>query len=75
MELAGAIDEDDVDMRLILSLAVFLAWIRLIGFLRLFTATRTLIRMIIEIVKDMIPFLIIFLLFNFAITISLMALR
>jgi hypothetical protein len=31
--------------------------------------------MIIEIVKDMIPFLIIFLLFNFATTISLMALR
>jgi low temperature requirement protein LtrA len=34
-ELAGAIEEDDMDMRLILSLAVFLAWIRLIGFLRL----------------------------------------
>jgi heme/copper-type cytochrome/quinol oxidase subunit 4 len=75
MALADAIDEDDVNTRLILALAVFLAWIRLIGFLRLIPKTRTLIKMIIEITKDMIPFLAILLLFIFALTISMMALR
>jgi hypothetical protein len=61
MELVEPIDDDDLNMRFILSVAIFLAWIRLIGFLRLIEATRPLIRMIIEILKEMIPFMVIFL--------------
>jgi hypothetical protein len=75
IELFDSVDVSYPIERLILSLAVFLSWIRLIGFLRMINRTRRLIRLVIEIVKDMIPFLLIFLLFNLALTISLVALR
>jgi len=43
----------------ILPIAVVLAWIRGIGYFRLFKPTRYLIRLLIEVVKDMGPFLVI----------------
>jgi hypothetical protein len=68
-------DTDDEDLRLVFSLAVLLNWTRIIGFYRFFNPTRYLIRMIIEISKGMVPFLLIFLSFVFALAFSYMALR
>lgn len=42
------------------SLIIFLCWVRLIAYFRMFKRTRYLIRVIIEVVMDMIPFVMIF---------------
>ena len=71
----GDLDISDDDLRLLLAIAVFLNWIRIIGFFRIFKHTRYLIRMIIEIVKGIIPFLTIVFIFTLALSFCLMALR
>jgi hypothetical protein len=58
-----------------LTMAIFLNWTRMISFYRLFSDTRYLIRMIIEIIKGMLPFLIIFLSFVIALTFAIAAMR
>ena len=71
----GDLDISDEDLRLLLAVAVFLNWIRIIGFFRIFKHTRYLIRMIIEIAKGIIPFLAIVFIFTLAMAFCLMALR
>jgi hypothetical protein len=58
-----------------LTMAILLNWLRMISFYRLFSGTRYLIRMIIEIVKGMAPFLVIFLSQVATMTISVAAMR
>jgi len=48
-------------MRSILSLAIFFLWVKFLYFLRLFRGTSYLITMILEVVKDMKTFLLLFL--------------
>ena len=47
-----------------------LSWLRGLSYLRLFQSTRVLIRLIVEVVKDMVPFMIVLIgsLFGFTIT-------
>jgi len=51
----------EVPKAVILSLVIILAWIRGIGYFRLFKPTRYLIRLLIEVFKDMVPFFLIML--------------
>jgi hypothetical protein len=54
---------------------VMLSWLRCISFFRYFRSTRYLIRIIIEIIKGIIPFLAIFISFILAQSFSYMALK
>lgn len=45
----------------LLAVLTMLVWIRIISFLRLFSQTRSLIRLLIEVIKDMIPFMLVLL--------------
>ena len=58
-----------------LPFAVFVSWLRVIGYFRFFRRTRKLIRMFTEIIIDSVAFLVIFLTFVLAISFSLMAQR
>jgi hypothetical protein len=68
-------DEGFESIRFFWACAILMAWIRMIGFFRISKATRYLIRMIIEIVSGIVPFMIIFLISIFAICLSHLALR
>ena len=54
------VDADPHNNRVISSLAALLMWLKLLYFLRLFAPTAALIRMIVEICKDMFVFTIIY---------------
>ena len=68
-------DSTDEERRSWLPFAVFVSWLRVIGYFRFFRRTRKLIRMFTEIIKDSLAFLAIFLTFVLAISFSLMAQR
>jgi hypothetical protein len=74
--VSKVIDYDEYEsIRFFWSCAILMAWLRMIGFFRISKQTRYLIRMIIEIVVGIIPFMIIFLISIFAICLSHLALR
>mmetsp|Transcript_39910 Transcript_39910/g.38461 ORF Transcript_39910/g.38461 Transcript_39910/m.38461 type:complete len:229 (-) Transcript_39910:558-1244(-) len=52
-------ERDDEYYYYILAILNFIAWIRLLSYLRLFRQTRALIRLVVEVCKDMIAFLIV----------------
>lgn len=43
----------------LLALVNLLSWFRALSYLRLFKSTRVLIRLIVEVSKDMVPFMIV----------------
>jgi hypothetical protein len=51
---------NSIFVHLLQSLIIFLCWVRLIAYFRMFKRTRYLIRVIVEVVMDMIPFVMIF---------------
>ena len=68
--IAGA---DSYTLDVMLSLVTVIAWIRIVGYIRMFDRTRYLIHMIIEVMKDMGPFLLIFIMSTFAFCIAFYA--
>jgi hypothetical protein len=69
------LDKDENDANLIAAIAVLFNWFRLIGFFRVIPMFRYYIRMIIEITKQSVPFLILFFSFVLAFTFVLIGLR
>mmetsp|Transcript_15704 Transcript_15704/g.13392 ORF Transcript_15704/g.13392 Transcript_15704/m.13392 type:complete len:99 (+) Transcript_15704:432-728(+) len=61
--------EDFIDRAWMVSATIFLGYLRWVAYLRIFRQTRTLIRIITEIVRDMIGFMIVlvFIIFGFSI--------
>ena len=68
-------DDDSEGWRFIRTLALMSTWFRIIAFFRVFSSTRYLIRLIIEIAKGMIPFMCIFLFTVMILCIGLLSLR
>jgi hypothetical protein len=62
--------ESNNEPNYILALLNIIVWFRLVSFLRLFRATRALIRLVIEIVKDMSGFIIVLLMAIMAFSIT-----
>jgi len=54
------LDSEAHATRILSSLAALIMWLKLLYFLRLFAPTAALIRMIVEIIKDMFVFLVIY---------------
>lgn len=59
---------DKVAEDVLLALLTIIMWTRLVGFLRIFDGTRYLIHMIMEVIKNLRPFLILFFLTNLGAT-------
>lgn len=51
--------DQDFDKLETLSIITLIAWLRVVGYFRIFDRTRYLINMILEVIKDMVPFLVI----------------
>jgi hypothetical protein len=73
--LSLSLNDDEEAASSYMSFAVFLSWLRVIGYFCLIKKTRYLIRLVFEIMIGIIPFMIIYLTFNLAICYSLMAER
>ena len=56
LHFAGVIEEGDFAFKLLLSVAVSLFWFKAIGYLRVFSPTRHLVRLVVEVIKDMRSF-------------------
>ena len=68
-------DSESEDRKVILAFANFACWLRVVGYFRIFEPTRYLIRMILEILKDMTAFVIILTTFIIQSALCLMALQ
>jgi hypothetical protein len=68
-------DLEESTVRGFAALSLFFTWCRLIGFFRAIQKTRYLIRMIIEIIYGIGPFMCIFMVWIIALTYCIMALR
>ena len=56
--LVGIIEKDSDEFQTMLSLALMFLWFRSLGFLRIFSATRHLVRLVMEVVMEMWSFVI-----------------
>lgn len=60
----GALNDDSIEYKTLISIPVALIYLRAIGYLRIFSSLRYLVRLVVEVIWDMKSFMVLlFLLF------------